>query len=109
MHLVPKSKLYGQPAIQVRNFLRRVGDGIFDEADLRSALTITAPEAKVAISGLLAEHYIDDALPRDGIPQYGLRAKAGQLASASFAPQITRAAGDELLAGVLARAGDLEA
>ena len=72
MHLIPKSKLYGQPAIHVRDFRRHVGDGIFDEEDLRSRLELSTAEAQALVMGLLADQYIGNALPRDGVAQYGL-------------------------------------
>ena len=58
------------------------------------------------VMGLLADQYIGSVLPRDGVAQYGLVAKGYQLAAAKFAPPITRAVGEQLLAGVLSRAAD---
>ena len=108
MRLIPKSKLYGQPTLHVRDFLRHVGPDTFDEKYLQARLQISSPEAKDVVTGLLADQYIDHALPKDGIPTYGLVAKGRQFAAASFAPQIARIEGERLLAGVIARAEDSE-
>jgi predicted nucleotidyltransferase len=106
MHLIPKSTLYGQPARSIRDFMRHVGLGTFDEPYLRVRLKLSAHAAKAVLAGLLADQYIDLALPRDGVSVYGLTGKGGQLASASFAAPIRRAVGEHLLAGVLDRARD---
>ena len=109
MHLIPKSMLYGQPARSIRDFMRHVGLSTFDEAYLRTRLELSAIEAKAVVAGLLVDQYIDLALPRDGVSMYGLTGKGGQLASASFAPQIQRSVAEHLLAGVLDRARDAAA
>ena len=106
MHLIKNSKLYGQPTRDIRDYLRYVGIGTFDEDDLRTSLELSADETKAVLSGLLADSYIDHAPSRDGVPIYGLTVKGRQLASAKFAPQISRSVGEQLLAGVLARAAD---
>ncbi len=106
MHLVPKSQLYGLPARTVRDFLRHVGLATFDEEYLRSRLQVSTAESHAVVAGLLADEYIDHAMPNDGVPAYGLIAKGRQLAMASFAPPITRSVGEQLLMGVLARAAE---
>jgi len=109
MHLIKKSKLYGQPTREIRDYFRFVGLGTFDAEDLRTSLKLSADETRVVLSGLLADSYIDPAPPRDGVTEYGLAIKGRQLAAAKFAPQISRSVGEQLLAGVLTRAADEDA
>jgi len=109
MHLVPRSKLYGLPARSVRDFLRHIGLATFDEPHLRSRLKLTVANSRNLLASMLEDDLIDRALPIGGTPMYGLTVKGGQLASASFAPQISRAVGERLLAGVIARAADTKA
>lgn len=108
MYLAPKSQLYGLPARAIRDFLRHVGLGTFDDATLRVRLKLTPADANSLLRAMLADDLIDRALPMRGVPMYGITVKGGQLASAFFAPQIPRARGEQLLAGVLVRAADLE-
>lgn len=109
MHLTPKSQLYGQPARHIRDFMRYFAMGTLDEAHIESTLQVSASEAHIILAGLLHDGYIAQALPKSGIPQFRMTGKGRQLAAASFAKQIPRSKGDEILAGVLARAADVEA
>ena len=112
MHLIPKSKLYGQPALHIRDFMRHIALstlGTFDEAYIESRLQVTAAEAQAILAGLLQDGYVAEAVPKFGIPQFGITAKGGQFAAASFARQIPRGRGNEIVAGVLARAANLDA
>jgi len=110
MHLNPKSKLYGQPAIMVRDFLREViGMGIFDTEDLFGWLQCSSAEAHAVVAGLLADAYIEPTTPMGSVSRYCLTVKGTQLGLASFAPRLKRAAAEQLLAAVIARAADTEA
>jgi hypothetical protein len=58
MHLIPKSKLYGQPALHIRNFMRHFALstlGTFDEAHIESRLQVTAAEAHEILAALLRD------------------------------------------------------
>lgn len=112
MHLIPKSKLYGQPALHIRDFMRHLAMrtlGTIDETYIESRLQVSAAEAQTILAGLLQDGYVAEAVPKSGIPHFGMTAKGGQFAAASFARQIPRARGDEIVAGVLARAADIDA
>ena len=112
MHLIPRSKLYGQPALHIRDYMRHVaisGLGTLDEAHIESRLQVSAAEAQMILTGLLRDGYIAEALSRPGTPQFGMTTKGRQFAAASFAPQIPRSKGDSIVAGVIARAADVEA
>ena len=112
MHLIPKSKLYGQPARHIRDLMRDIAissQGTFDEAHVKSRLQVTASEAHAILTGLVLDGYVAEALPKAGVPQFGITTRGRQLAAASFAPQIPRSRGDNILAGVLARAADVDA
>ena len=112
MHLIRKSKLYGQPASHIRDFMRHFALstlGTIDEAYIESRLQVSASEAHTILAGLLQDGFVAEAVPKLGIPQFGMTAKGGQLAAASFARQIPRVRGDEIVSGVLARAADIDA
>jgi len=107
MYLNPKSKLYGQPAIMVRDFLREViGMGVFDTEDLFGWLQCSSAEAHAVVAGLLADAYIEPTTPRGSVSRYCLTVKGTQLGLASFAPRLKRSAAEQLLAEVIARAAD---
>ena len=65
MHLIKKSKLYGQPTREIRDYFRFVGLGTFDAEDLRKSFRLSADEVQAVLSGLLADSYIDNAPARD--------------------------------------------
>lgn len=112
MHLIPNSKLYGQPARHIRDFMRDIAissQGTLDEALIESRLQVSASEAQAIRAGLVLDGYAAEAVPKSGVPQFGITTKGRQLAAASFAPRISRSRGDDILAGVLARAADVDA
>ena len=106
MRLIPKSTMYGVPARMLRDFLRTVSVGTFDEDYLRSWLELDAVESKNVLAAMLFDDLIDSALPVNGVPRYGLLAKGCQIAAAKFASPIARPVAEQLLAGVIARAAD---
>jgi hypothetical protein len=61
------------------------------------------------VTGLLVDGYIEHATPRGSVLQYCLTDKGTQLGLASLAPRLKRAAAEQLLAEVIARAADTEA
>ena len=109
MRLVPKSKLYGQPAIRVRDFLRHIGPGTFDVEYLRGRMGLSKSEAAAVLSGLLEGRLIEAALRHDGGAMYDLTWTGRTLAISTFAHKIPREQGERLLASVVARASDMEA
>lgn len=112
MHLIPRSKLYGQPARHIRDYMRHFamsGLGTLDDTHIESRLQVSSTEAQTILAGLLRDGYIAEALSRPGTPQFGMTTKGRQFAAASFAPQIPRSKGENIVAGVLARVADVEA
>ena len=58
MHLIPKFKLYEQPARHIRDFMRHFALstlGTFDQAHIESRLQASAAEAQTILSGLLRD------------------------------------------------------
>jgi hypothetical protein len=106
MHLVPNSQLYGLSARVVRDFLRRFAFQVFDEECLRDHLKIDDATAKTVVAALLSDALIEFEWQGSVNPTYRTAPKGRQLAAAKFAPQISRAAGERLLAAVIARAQD---
>ena len=89
MHLSPKSKLYGQPAVIVRDFLGEViGMGVFDTEDLFGWLQCSSTQAHTVMAGLLADDHIEPVSPRGSVQLYQLADKGTQLGLASFATRL---------------------
>lgn len=109
MNITPRSMRYGQPASLIRDFLRREELHTFDANYISTMLQITAQEGFAVFMGLLADGYICPALAKGDTPMYGLTTQGLYFASAQFAPPISRARGEQLLHGVMARAKEIEA
>ena len=109
MRLVPNSKLYGRPAVHIRDFLLHIGPDTFNQVYLKERLQLSDQETNTVLSGLLADNYVVDALPIDDLPGYGLAPRGLQLAVSTFAYKIKREVGEQLLAGVISRASNAEA
>ena len=109
MRLLPKSKLYGQPAGHVRDFLLHIGPDTFNQVYLKQRLQLSDHETNTVLSGLLADNYVMDAVPIDDLPGYGLTPRGLQLAVSTFAYKIKREVGEQLLSGVISRAANAEA
>jgi len=82
---------------------------IFDTEDLLLCLQISVEEADAVVTGLLVDDCIGPTTPRGNVPRHCLTDKGTQLGLASFATRLKRAAADQLLAEVIARAADTEA
>ena len=109
MRLLPKSKLYGKPAVHVRDFLLHIGPDTFNQVYLKQRLQLSDHETNTVLSGLLADNYVVDAVPIDDLPGYGLTPRGLQLAVSTFAYKIKREVGEQFLSGVISRAANAEA
>lgn len=108
IYLTPETKLYGQPARPVRDFLREaIGMRVFEANDLRGWLEISLDEANAMVKGMLSDELIVHELPvDDSVQRYRLTPKGTRRAMSTMMQPLTRAAADQLLADLLVRAAD---
>lgn len=105
MYINPKSKIAGQPAIKIRNFLRRAGNLNLQWSMhfLKEQLKIPLEEAKTVLSKLVEKGYVKSGSHYSGGKYWETTLKGNALGLASAAKPIRRSTADRKLKEFLER------